>query len=518
MKKELFIVCCSALLFVVPVLTTVKNLYLRLDTDYDAHLPVYEYIVSEIRINHRIPSVNPYIATGLPTFGDPLSQIFNPLFMVPLVLLGVEQGMRIVFIVIVLLSGVSMWWFLTGFGIRGWPRMWGAILYEVSGTISARIAAGHVEKFFSFVFIPLFFWSTLQKDISKKKIIVASFAIAGLFYSGDFYSIWMVFLLFACVRVFWLVRKKTTIGSETLFVILVVSFSSLIVLPKLIPFLQIHNSIERFFPIHPIDGSIHFFLTPLAYIIPVGSFFYDRPFFQRTLGFYYNWYEYFNFISPIAFILLFSIGRVKKEFVSLLLLLLFIGSLYVSMKFPYSPFYWLVRFIPTLGVFRVPQRMLLVLTPLVILLLVLCAASWQKGVKAQWVLFLIFASSIIWSAVVSQRIIFGSFEHERTQEQFVAQELRRRDPSNFYVASFIGRQLFLMREHIANINYYYAWRPKDTPNFISPYSDPFVLVRPKYIIAPLKLNFFQYSYRPFFETPIAQVWTTDTPTITPKIP
>jgi len=520
-KKELFLVFISALLFVVPVLWVTRNLELRLDTDYDAHLPVYEYIIDEIRVAHKIPSKNPYIATGLPVAGDPLSQIFNPLFMAPLIFLGVEQGMRIVFVVIVLLSGLAMWKLLAGFGISGLPRIWGAVLYEVSGAISARISAGHVEKFFSFALIPLFFWSVLRSGISMKKIIIASCAIAGLFYSGDFYSIWMVTILFVCARVFWLVRKKTSIGSEIISVIRIVSLSLFLVMPKLIPFLQARNSFERFFPIHPMEGSIHFFLTPLTYIIPVGSFFYDRPFFQRTLGFHYNWYEYFNFISPVAFMLLFSILRVKKVLVSLLLLLLCIGSLYVSMKFTYSPFYWLVRFIPTLGVFRVPQRMLAVTIPLVILLLTLCAASWQKTIKTQWLLLLIFVSSIIWSTIVSQRILLGSFEHERIEEQFVARELRRRDSSNFYVANFVCCiQKFFMRERIANINYYYAWRPRSAPDFINQNASgfnysPLASVRPTYIIAPKSEDFSVYVYKPFFETTKARVWKTDEPTIVP---
>jgi len=524
-RKELFLVFISALLFIVPVLWTVRNLHFRLDTDYDAHLPIYDYLVDQIRTHNTIPLINPYIATGMPVIGDPLSQALNPFFMVPLVLFGVDIGIGVVFVIVTIGAGFAMWILLTGLGIRGSPRLWGAILYEVSGALPARIAAGHVEKFFTFPLLPLFFWSILSTRVSISRIVVASLVVACLFYTGDVYSIWMVLLLFVVTRWQYLFQRKTSIVREGVAVLLLCGGSLLLSLPKLIPFLTMVRPIfSRFFPINPFIGSIHFFLTPLAFILPFQSSFYDRPSLQRLFGFHYNWYEYFAFISPMAFLPLLSLRRSwKKPIVPTLLLLLVVGALYISLGYRYSPFYWLFTRIPVLHIFRVPQRMLLVLLPLVILLLAICAQTWRESMRSKWSrvpLFFTFVISIFWTTVVSQHILVKAFEPKRQREEALVHELRRQDGSNFSVATFVCcMQRFLMKEKIANINYYYAWRPKDAPSFITSHSDsdfsPLAFVWPRYVIAQLTQDFSQYSYQLFFETPVARVWKTDTPTITP---
>ena len=95
MKKELMFIVLGALLFVLPVLYQVRHLTLRLDSDYDTVLPLYGYVAQYIREHGSIPLTFPYADFGYPTVADPLSAVLNPIFMVPLVLFGIDSGISV---------------------------------------------------------------------------------------------------------------------------------------------------------------------------------------------------------------------------------------------------------------------------------------------------------------------------------------------------------------------------------------------------------------------------------------
>ena len=527
MKKEIFIIALSGLLFILPVLFLTRDLSFRLDTDYDMALPVLHFLVDFMRTNFSLPSWNPYIGTGIPVIGDPQSLVFYPFIIIPLFIFGADFGLRFAIIISILFSGISMWVLLSKLRTNRWTRIWGAIVYQLSGPLIAAISAGHVGKILSFPFFPLFLALVIDKKIKKINIVLSAVILTLIFFIGDFYALWFLVLIYVSIKTFYLIKEKKQLRqviTQTFFIFLLFFIFSSV---KLISFLKDMNpSMERFFPVNHYAGSIHFFLSPLAFIMPLQVEFYDRPFFQRFLGFHFNWYEYYAFITPLPFIFLLKIKNVlKNEHVKFLIFYIILGVLYVSMKYYYSPFHWLYEFLTPIQSFRVPQRIFTPMTGILIALLAVCASYWldkTKVKKEKIVICGIFLISIVWLFFIGQQTIYKTFEKPRTDEESIVRELRKKDKGNFYVASFTCcMQTFLIKEKIPVLNFYYGWRAKDLPNFINEKGNGYNYeklknIRPSYIITEKELDFKKYSYFKFIENSKIRIWKTDRPNIFPK--
>ncbi len=512
-KKELFFILLTAILFVVPVLYKARNLIFRLDSDYDSALPIFYYVVDSIRTGKGFPLWNPYIGTGISIPGDPLSMVLNPLLTVPMVIFGVDQGLRIILFLVVAMSGISMLFFLKRLEVKGLVLLWGALLYQTSGALPANIAAGHVEKFLSYPLTPLFFMSVLFAPMKRISILIAALILTLNIFSGDFYAVWFLSIFFLGIKAYYVITKQEQWIRGSLDIIIVYALFGVMASVRLIPYLfEVYPRIERFGLIDPFAGSIPIFLSPLPFIMPFRVAFYDRPSVQRLFGFYFNWYEYYAFISPLPFIFLLKIkALLKRNIIILLLFLLCMGALYAALRYSYSPFYWLFHFIPAVRMFRVPQRIFVPMTTLVIALLALCAQRWRGKM-----MIAICVLSLGWTFLAGQQTMLLSFEWPRTQQASLVHALREKDKGNFFVASFICCiQTFLVEEHIPILNYYYGWRLKGAPDFESA---PSLLkkIRPKYIIASKKLDFSQYFYEPIMENQKDVIWKTDQSTVYPS--
>lgn len=471
----------------------------RLDTDYDSNFPVYGSVFSQTPL------------TGISVWGDPLSAIWNPLFSIPVLTLGTEYGFRVTIVFVIMLSALAMWWLLRSLHIPSKVQLWGSLIYASSGTLAARIAAGHIEKVLSYSLVPIFLLALLQK-----RGTLAGLVSALAFLSGDVYLVWFfVVFWFASLLWRWIVEQDTGIRLviDLLKFALICAFVST---PKLIPFIRdVVPTMVRFFPIHFAEGSIHVLLTPLAFVVPWQTAFYDRPFFQRILGFHYNWYEYYAFVSPLPLVFCWQKKIRNQTIVRFLLFLLMVGALYVSLGYVYSPFYWIFRMIPAIQAFRVPQRIFFPMTTIVIVFFALAADSWfAQHTKRVWQWFglMIMGGSLLWTSMVFAKTFTQSFENPRVLEESVSRHLRSSDRSPFAVADFVCcMQTFLIREKIGIVNYYYGWRPASSPNFIKSdgngfdYS-PLRLIRPKYIIAKAGESFEVYGYIPYITSKTIQVW------------
>lgn len=505
MKKELFLVVLSALLFVVPVVYQTRHLTLRLDSDYDTVLPLYGYIAHYIREHRSIPLTFPYADFGYPTVADPLSAALNPIFMIPIILFGIDSGMSVVFVLLTIIAGMSMWVLLKTLNVSGWVRVWGAVLYATSGALTARFAAGHTLFFLAYPILPLFFAAVLPAQVTVVKTLISALVMTMLFFSGDIYGIWFTILFLACIRGFWLVKlpkQRKYLLIHTLGTLLLFLISSS---PKLISVMRdTYPRMKRIFQPMFGEGSVHAILTPLFYIIPFRETFYDRTFFRRLWGFHFNWYEYYAFISPLPFVFLLFIRRIwKKDIVRLLVILLVIGMFYIAQRYPYSPFYWLFQAVSGLSILRVPQRMTMYATALVIALCALCANGVWSIRKKRVLLIVLMLGSILWTFFESRNAFLVAYEAPRTEEQALVGELRRRDLSKFNVVTHICcMQRFLVEQGMTIYNYYFPWRDKDFPAS----NEVIEKLRPRYIIEKLDVDIASRSYYPLFETPIARVW------------
>ena len=527
-KREIFVLLLTTVLLVGPVFWQARNLTFRLNTDYDTVLPIFHYVVRSVREGRGFPLRNPYIGTGVSVIGEPLSAILNPLLAVPILALGVEQGLRLTFALVVFASGVSMWVFLMTLGVNGPARLWGAVLYQTSGALSGRMPPGQIETVLAYPLIPLFFSTLVVPVMKRRQLLNASLAAALVVFSGDFYTLWFLSIFFAVTKIYYLVTRQQTLmraamESFVVFVLFLI-FSSV----KLVPFLfEVLPNIERFRIINPYLGSIHAFLSFLPFMVPYRIGFYDRPIFRWIFGFHYNWYEYYAFISMLPLLFLIKIKSVvSQKYTMLLLVLLGIGVLYSALKYPYSPFYWLFHWVPAFGTFRVPQRIFTPMTTILIGLLAICAERWlhtKKSLGEKNIIIGIFILSVIWVGTVGWQTLLMSFEPPRTAEAHLVRTLREKDQGVFFVAAFsCCMQTFLVSEGIPILNYYYGWRLKGMPNFTaadgeqSDFSE-LRTMRPTYIIAPKAMDFALYSYRQFIEEGNNMVWKTETPNIFPTL-
>jgi pimeloyl-ACP methyl ester carboxylesterase len=514
---------------VLPVFWITRSLSFRLDTDYDVLFPAFRFLEYSFKNPAQYLLWNPFIGTGMSNLGDIQSFIWSPLFVLPVLLFGVDMGLRVIVTVAVLLSGFFMRVFLRSLHIQSHLCVWGACLYEVSGTVAARFAAGHIIYMYSYAFVPLILWAIIQKNLSYKKLFLIGVIIASMILYSDFYTPWFVFLIFLVARGYYTLRYRMGIQqpvTQSLFVGLI---SLVFILPKLyftIRYVLPH--FQRYASDVYSAGSIHAFLFPFVFIIPWQVMFYDRPFFQRLFGFYYNWYEYYAFISLLPFLALLYIKNViKKDIGKIFLLILLLGACYISMKYSYSPFYWIFRLFPSLQIFRVAQRIVIPLTSVVVSLCALCLAIWfEKSKKDTWkrlTYWIILSGSFCWTFYISMQTFIHTFAPKRTDEESVATQLRSIDDSNYYVADFVCcMQTFLVNNKIPIINFYYSWKPKETPSFLNEKQDGYNFdilrsTRPTYIIAYTKDTFDTYDYSHVFSVGTIAVWKTDSPNIFPSL-
>ncbi|MBI5449261.1 hypothetical protein HY948_02995 [Candidatus Gottesmanbacteria bacterium] len=495
-RVETFLLCAGVFSFILPVLYQTRLFSLRLDSDWDTVLPIYGYIADFIRTQHVLPLVFPYAGLGYPILADPLSAMLNPFFMIPLVIFGLDKGLMFVFIILPILAGLSMQTFLKKIAVFGWIRLWASLLYAISGALTARFSAGHTLFFLSYPIVPILAAGAIDRSPSIRWVVISSGVLALMFYSGDVYGVWFGLLWIFAVRAFW---RQSFVQ-----VVIVVGFFVVFSFPKLFPTVRdTWPNMQRLFTPVPGEGSVHAALLPFFYMIPLRETFYDRPFFQRILGFHFNWYEYYAFISPLSFVFLLFIRKIWNQQVVRLLVFILIGcSLYLAMRYAYSPFYWLYRWLPAFEIMRVPQRVALYATaPLIALLALGAKGAWNEGKKT--LILCLCVGSLLWTYEESRQTFLVAFEKPRILERKLVEELRRQDSSEFTVITHVCcLQRWLVESRIQILNFYVPWRGMGLP----PESEMIFLLHPKYVIEKLDIDISAQAYYPLFDTPIARVW------------
>ncbi len=509
-----------------PVFWSTRNLFFRLFSDYDALLPVYQVITESFRGGLQSLQ-NPYIAYGIPFIGDPLSGFGNPFLYIPLILFGIPVGMRVVIFEVIVLSGISMFWLLQQQGISRNVKRWGALCYMTSGALYAKIVAGHWEQIFAYPVVPLVIALGLSGKLGNRRIMLLSMILAFTGYAGAWYHLWYMFLLLGVLRLFLAPRSISGWAREFGVLFSVLSGVTILMLPKVYDFIvHINPVFLRQIP-DSAAGSLHLPLFVLPFIVPFQVSFYDRPVFQHWLGFYYNWYEYYAFISPLPLLFLRKLWQISmRKDVRALALIVLVGALYVSKKFPYSPFYWLDTIVPALQVFRVPQRIYMVLLAPLVCLLALCFDYWlktEKRVLIKQVLITAGFLSLVWNTLLARQTLLAAFEAEPTSTKAVIEQLANRDKSTYYVGSLVCcTQWYLIEHHLPVINYYYGWFHKDAPRYFSEggriNTAELARVRPKYlIISTGQMNDVAPWYSPFVVEGTIAIVVTEHPNIQPSL-
>jgi hypothetical protein len=138
-------------------------------------------------------------------------------------------------------------------------------------------------------------------------------------------------------------------------------------------------------------------------------------------------------------------------------------------------------------------------------------------------LFVIGFSSLAWTFSMSYQTMKAAFSPNRTIEESVAQEIRKKDPGNFFVVNFACcMQPYLLAHSIPILNYYYGWTPVGAPTFKTSNGEhndysAFTYMKPTYIIASSTDDFTTFGYTVHISNQPIRVWKTDHPTIVPSL-
>lgn len=510
MKRITVYIFLWTLILCAPMIIAAQNTFPRLDSDYDSNLPVYQYMVNYVYMHKSLPTEIPLISSGISVWGDPLNSFFNPVLSLPLLLFGINIGIRLSIVLSCFLSGIFMYVLLKKFVASKWISLWGSFLYMSGGAFFARVAAGHIEKFLIYPFVPLLLYFSFNKNLSLKSIVLLGFVFSATIYSGDMYAAWFFFLIFTTIRTYYFFSGSRI--RQIFYFILPLTAFLFLSLPKLLPFyLTVLPHMQRYNIIDPFLGSLHFFLFPLPFIMPFGVWFWDRPFFQRNLGFYFNWTEYFAFLSPVPFIFLVTIKKTFfQETVKILLLVLLMGILYFSLAYPYSPFFWLFHATFLSDFIRVPQRIVLPMTAAVVILLTVCVESWFKTTKKRKLSIALLLISLIWTLGVDWNIQLQTFTNQNYQQKQLIQEFAKTYKTGIAVVDFVPEtQYFLIQNNIKIENYYYGWIPTGTITYNDGGSWAYgqlTVEKPVYVISKPEIPLTFYGYKNILKNSTIAVW------------
>ncbi len=483
--RDLTRILLVSTIYIGSVFVVTQGKTFRLDSDYDSNLPIIAYVVDTIRNEKHVPLWNPYVRTGISVLGDPLSGVTYLPYLLPMLAFGVPDGWWVVVWLHVFGAGVAMWMLLGEIasprqlaGTRNdvsrknfWLPLWGGLLYMGAGAFAARVAAGHVEKVLSYPWYPvflLFLIRSLHRNFErllrrKNGLAMTNSAMLGaimgvVFLTGDIYGLLFMAIFYVVVRVIRGIREIGEIGVVMVAFVVVAGV-------KLVPFLlEVAPVMTRYSTFDPAKGSIHAFLAWIPFVMPWGVEFYDRPVFQRLLGFWYNWYEYYAFIGLPMVFLYWLPKAIKRRETQILLLLLGVGLAYIARGYAYSPWFGLA---PLLEWFRTPQRMYGALTSVVAALIVLSAHYFIRPPLAKSQGVALKKQALLWGMLLITFLVSGyqmtkAFEPPRLSEAAAARAVRSGQTGELSITtSACCMQLFLIREKVRVINYYYGWIPKE---------------------------------------------------------
>jgi len=137
----------------------------------------------------EIPLWNPYILTGFPYIEDPLNHFWHLVSTVPVKIWGGINGMKISMLMAFIIAGWGQWLFAHVFGLRGFSRLWAALLFMLSGGLAFLSDLGWYELLLGVVWFPWCFaalwWALRRRDWTS--MILTAFCITMVLTTGGGY-------------------------------------------------------------------------------------------------------------------------------------------------------------------------------------------------------------------------------------------------------------------------------------------------------------------------------------------
>ncbi len=283
---------------------------------------------------------------GFPDYAGPLSNIFYPISTIVFTVFGVVFGLKLLIFIHILLSGLGFYLFSQYLTKNNFARLYGSIIYMLSGSLAAKILAGHLEKILIFPWIPITLYF-LYKAINNKQpryIIFSSISASMFILAGDLYGALFFSFLFLA---FFLIKIISSKDKEMLYSFLkIITLTLLISSIKLIPLLFIKNFLSR--NVDVFQGLENIF------------FVFSR-FYGTTTETSYGRWESYSFIGILPFIL-FLIGSIfhKSKEKYYLILSIIVALFWVQGSVPSIA--KAIHSLPVIDIFRVPTRIYIFLT------------------------------------------------------------------------------------------------------------------------------------------------------------
>lgn len=328
-----------------------------------------------------IPLWNPYMMTGFPAAGDLVSNFFNPIATVPVLLWGGVNGMKVSAWLAFLVAGLGQWLLGYVLHLRTPMRLWSALLVMLSGGLGLFWRLGWYELLAGMAWFPACYAAVVWALRARGRAPLAAAALAiamvltssGAYYvfylGGSLVPVVLVALIFAPAGTRPAVLKRTAaIGALSLALLAVV----------FLPVIDVYRLASREAAPDPLQGSSQPIPYALVnYIVADGTWF-SSDALGHASG--YTWF-YIGYL-PIAALVLVPLafnGLRSRAFAVTLLIALaglilawhanrwtFVGSIYKA--------------IPALYFFRFPLRLLVLATvPLVALGAFGLQALWDRA-------------------------------------------------------------------------------------------------------------------------------------------
>lgn len=506
-EKELLILS-SFLISVILIYIIFDARALYFGNDLSGNTASFAYIKEALLVNHSFPLWNFYYGMGLPIAGDPLNAFYNPFVFIIFMLFNYSSALYALYFFVFLSSYISIYYLLKYFKINILFSLLLSLTYVVSGYLSARLVAGHLEKLLAYSAIPLFYlliFSLLKKPSLLKSgllsLIITYFIFSASIYEA-FYSVIIIVSLIIILFINYILKgdlfKKAQIQYLIFSLIFVPFFSALKTFPMIITNANITRSYD------PYLGSQNIFSIVYNFFFP-----YEKYFSLLKLDFYlripYMWWENFAFIGP-----LFTIGiiaslifykKIKNSIRTLIYILIIIFSFSMINNY-INPFYWIFEIFPIFKEFRIPSRIYIYAVPLVLVLGGIgfdhLFKKFRKVFLKKLIIVLIIVNLIIVFIDFKQKIYLQHLPLVNLNSKNALDYLEKYDNSKFYIAQsvFFQNQLSLAhaisnKQFIYNPNYGWSINNKIIDNYSdidSNRKNNYSGIYPKYFIYPINVN------------------------------
>lgn len=396
-KKILIAFIISTLIFSAQFLFDSNFL---VNNDLNGNIVPLIHFKQSLLVYHQFPQWNTYINQGIPSIADPLYGIYNPLISIPILLLPYILGIKIMYLIAIFISSVSMFMLLKIYKVSDLFSSIIAITYASGTYLSSRINAGHLEKIISFPLLPLFLFC-LIKIIREKNILwsgITAIILSLILFSGDIYN--MQYCLYSIAGLFlFFLYKDRKISMYLMFsIIMFFLFSSI----KILPMTQLPDYISKIK--EPFAGGLNMITITYNLFLPFDSIF-NKFFSANEFIAGFGWWESLSFIGPFSIIGLFYILRLAfTKYDTEKLILVLLSVLFLLLSAPDSllnPYHYLITNIKTLQFFHVPSRILALWGMVILLSFGIYLDKWRNRKLALFILFInllivfIFSQSVL---------------------------------------------------------------------------------------------------------------------------